>query len=227
MARFGKGKAQQARSWMPPRITDFWDQQQDAINAAARDLEAMPSSERPEALSEIAASVEWHCEALPHELHRQVAVPFVEDLYRAAIDIDRWDEHLGEYLDASAGTYTRWLSANHIRLQYLINNTWDDMSRPTDLFPRWFKAAGFVFACPQLISAMLTEASGSDGTAEARYLCNRIVEACHERNGHLVCLDVDSTPDSFALPLSKAGEAGVVTILRDEAPAPGTTVRVL
>lgn len=176
-------------------------------------------------------------EALPDELLVKGTVAIVDDLYKAACATDRWDGSLADYLNASAGTFSRLLKGRGLTVQYLVDNAWEDMSRPVRLFPDWFGACGFVYACPQALMLQLIEAdqpeTGTDpATLEARYIdearavASQLVKRCQEEGRPFVRVDADYVDGSFSVAFSRCGASGVVTIFRNEAPEPGTDVQV-
>ena len=222
---------------MHPRLTDYWDQQVGAVEAGAHRIAALDGADRDVALEEIARSIASHVEAMSDEILVHACVVVVDDLYRAACSIDRWDSALGDYLSASAGILASLLWQRDLEVQYLVDNRWEDMARPVDLFPAWYEACGFVYVCPQVL---LLELSGADQPApgldpavleaahiiEARLLATELVARCHAENRHFIHLDTDYVDGSFESAFAKRGSAGVLTMLRNEAPEPGTKLAV-
>jgi len=224
-------------TWMYPRITDYWDEQVGAIDSAAHRLGELPPDARRAALGAIEAAVAEHARVLSDGLLAQVAVAFADDLYKAACGITRWDDALGEYLTASAGTMCGQLTARGLHLQYLVDNAWQDLTKPLRLLPYWYQAAGFVYACPADVALHLAKSDGGDPDgdphemlkrygAEARAVVNQLISRCQSERRPFVQLDTDSTDESFEAALSARGAAGVITVFRDAAPDPGTEVAV-
>lgn len=224
-------------TWMYPRITDFWDEQVGAIDSAAQRLAALPPDGRRAALGAIEAAVAEHARVLSDGLLAQVAVAFADDLYKAACGITRWDDALGEYLTASAATMCDQLAGRGLYLQYLVDNAWQDLTKPLRLLPYWYQAAGFVYACPADVALQIAEHDGADADSdphevlerygsEARAVVNQLVSRCQSERRPFVQLDTDSTEGSFEAALSARGAAGVITVFRDAAPDPGTQVAV-
>jgi len=220
--------------WMHARLTDYWDEQVRAVDAAARRLQAL-SGPRRSALEAITAAVTEHVRALPDEMLARAAVPFADDLYQAACSTDRWDDALADYLGASAGTMSRLLDARGFRIQYLVDNAWEDLTKPIQLFPSWYEAAGFVYTCPQAVALDLAQADGFSQDAdlgevlltysrEARDVVGMVVDQCEAERRHVVQLDADRVDDSFTSAFEARAKRGAITILRNEAPEPGTTV---
>jgi len=220
---------------MLPKITDYWDERVQAIDKAAAELHELDDRER--AVSEISAAVREHVRVLPDETLLRAAVPVLDDLYKAACSSGRWDAKLGSYLDASAGTFLALMAERGYRCQYLVDNAWEDMTRPLQLFPSWYGAAGAVYACPQNIAFELMHTDDPSTTRddlarmlptyirEARDVAARLVDTCRDDGRHLVLLDTDFEEQSFALPFKQAGATGVLTVFRNEAPVAGTTVQ--
>lgn len=223
--------------WVRPHLTDYWDERVRAIDSAARELSPLGEPERQAALDQIAAAVARHVEALPDELLAKGTVAIVDDLYKAACATDRWDGSLADYLNASAGTFSRLLKERGLTVQYLVDNTWEDMSRPVRLFPDWFGACGFVYACPQKLLLDLIEAdhpeAGTDPATladryidEARAVASMLVRSCQEEGRHFVHLETDYVDGSFHADFSRCDAPGVLTVFRNEPAEPGTEVQV-
>jgi hypothetical protein len=221
---------------MLPKITDYWDEQVRAIDKAALELLELNDSEGERAASEIAASVREHVRVLPDEILIRATVPVLDDLYKAACATTRWDGGLETYLEASAGTFMGLLAERGFRCQYLVDNAWEDLTRPLELFPPWYQAAGLVYACPQSIARDLMQ-SDEPGTSnaelstrmpmyidEARDVIIQLVGRCISEGRHFTQLDANYVDGSFAQPFEHSGAAGVLTVFRNQAPEPGSTV---
>lgn len=220
---------------MYPRLTDYWDEQAGAIDTGAQRLAELPPDARQAALNAIHAAVTEHVRVVPDDLLAQAAVAFADDLYKAACGIDRWDDALDDYLAASAATMSARLTERGLYLQYLVDNAWQDLTKPLHLLPHWYQAAGFVYACPAVVAFQLAAHDGLDTEAEAqrvlerygseaRDVVNQLVDRCQVERRPVMQLDTDSTEQSFDVALSARGKAGVITVLRDAAPEPGTQV---
>lgn len=223
--------------WMYAKLTDYWDTRVGAIERAAERLEALEEAGRAAALSEIEAAVTRHVEAMSDDWLIHVCLPFADDLYKAANWMGWWNADLEDYLAASAGTFSRLLADRGIQIQYLIDNQWEDPTAAIELFLLWFRAAGFNFICPQDLARQFAMRDGARGddeiaarapvyTAEARREANVVAGECQQLGGHFVHLDADSEPNSWDKALERRGAPGVVTIQRDAAPLPGSTVGV-
>jgi hypothetical protein len=225
----------EVNQWMRPKVTDYWDQNVGAIDAASRRLELLDDSTRSSELKAIAAAVAEHVRVLPNDLIPQAAAVIADDLYKAACTTDRWDSNVEKYLDASAGTLAAELAGRGFRIQYLVDNAWEDLTRPVDLFEGWFRASGFAYACPQVLALQLARRDGAPAEhgleelspnyiSEARHLAASITADCHSSEIHLFGLETDWTDDSFSTAFRYRGEPGVITLFRNEAPEPGTKI---
>lgn len=223
---------------MYPRLTDYWDEQVGAIDTGARRLAELSEDAGRAALHAISAAVTEHVRVVPDDLLAKVAVSFADDLYKAACGIDRWDEALDSYLASSAGTMSARLTERGLHLQYLVDNAWQDLTKPLHLLPHWYHAAGFVYACPAVVAFQLAAHDGLDAEpeprvvldrygSEARDVVNQLMGRCQVERRPVAQLDTDSTPQSFDVALSARGKAGVITVFRDAAPEPGNTGRGL
>ena len=226
-----------ADGWMFPRITDYWDERVGAIDAAGKRLEALGKEDRAAALLEIEESIKKHEGVLNDEFLVSAAVSFVDDLYKCASNIDRWDENLLLYLNASATTFSRQLNFRGIRLQSLVDNAWDDPSRLIQLFPDWFQAAGIVYVCPQVLVRNLARRDGIESEEEisglvpqyideARQVADTLIAQCQNEHRHFVLVDTDAVETSFDQARKFIGTVGVLTMIRSEPPAPGSNVSV-
>ena len=103
---------------------------------------------------------------LDDELFLSAAAAAADDLYKAACAIDRWDEGIGDYLAASSETLWRLFSERGFTLQYLVDNVFDVLERPLELFPVWYQAAGLAYVSPQALARKLME---SDAASDAPF----------------------------------------------------------
>lgn len=223
-------------SWMHKRLTDYWDTQVGAIEAACRRLAALDPAARADALAEIEQAVSEHVRVLEDDHLVTACVPFADDLYKAATG---WTGGLGhdlfDYLKASAGTLGRLLVDRGIQIQYLIDNHWNDPTDAIELLKVWFGAAGFNFISPQDLAHQIAMSKGARGDeevarqatghlAEARREANELTRECQKLGGHLVVFDNDGEEETWNQALKRRGEAGVVTIFRNAAPVRGSKV---
>jgi hypothetical protein len=174
---------------------------------------------------------------LPDELLANVAVSLVDDVYKAACASNRWDAGLGAYLDAAIGTASAIVAERGLTIQYTVDNAWENMQKPLELFDMWFGAAGLVYICPQALVLKLISADpeARDQAAEdlvskyedeARYLADQVVAECQADQRHFVHLDTDYRDDAFSAAFEKIEAPGFLTIFRNEAPQASSTVSV-
>ena len=223
--------------WMYAKIVDYWDTRVGAIGRGGERLRALDDAGREAALSEIEAAVARHVEAMSDDWLIHTSVPFADDLYKAANWMGWWDDEMDQYLTASAGTFSRLLADRGIQIQYLVDNQWEDPTGAIELFSLWFRAAGFSFICPQDIAGQFAMRDGARNdneiaarapgyAAEARHEANVVAGECQELGGHFIHLDTDAASDSWTKALERRGAPGVVTIHRNAAPVPGSTIDV-
>ena len=220
---------------MKPRLTDYWDQRFSVIDTAASEIESLDAQQRAIALEDIARCVTRHVDVLHGHTLLKASMAVTDDLYKAAVAIDRWDEHLEAYLSASAGTLSGLLSQRGVAIQYLVDNTWHNMQRPVELFEAWYDACGFVYICPQVIALDLIDSDqqppGVDRDAlvpryveEARDVTDQLVDQCQADRRHFFQLDTDWNERSFTAAMRCQGEAGTLTVFRNEIAEPDTKV---
>ena len=219
---------------MLPKITDYWDQQVEAISTMAGRLAALNSDARERALNGFVSAIARHVEAIPEPLLVSVAVVVADDLYKAACWIDRWDDSVNAYLSATAGQFWTLIADRGYTVRYLVDNTFETWERPLQLFPAWFAAANFVYVCPQAIAADLIKADGGSDTtlkeqlpryvAEARAVTEKVLARCRTEGRHYILLDLDYDERTLQSSLAERGRPGVITVFRNQAAEPGTTV---
>lgn len=221
--------------WMHSKLTDYWDFNVRALPAGSARLEEIPESRWPAEQAAIEAALTEQVRVVPDDLLRRAALSYADDLYKEASATNTWGGAFPVYLHSCAGTLSRLLTERGIRIQYLIDNEYDDMTRPLRLFPEWFSYCGFVYACPQTVVMKLAEHDGvaesSDFDelspryiAEARHVVNQIVERAQSEGRHLVQLDTDSATGSYDVAMRAVKEPGTITVSRSEAPEPGSHV---
>jgi hypothetical protein len=215
-----------------PHLTDYWDERVQAVDRRARELSQVPPEDRERTLDDLRAAVEVRTLALPDELLPKAAIAIADDLYKAACASDRWDVDLGQYLGTTAARFFSVLAERGLLMQYVVDNTFDDLDRPLRLFPRWFAVSGLTYACPQQLAFQLMEADEEDPVAEllpryiteARIVAAQLVDRCRAERQHFVYLDTDSVEESFEEPLAFRTKPGFVTVFRNDAPVAGTDV---
>jgi hypothetical protein len=164
----------------------------------------------------------------------------VDDLYKYVNDEVLMDRALFAYLDAFARTFTKTVRERGYVIHYIVENQFSDvdflMVGPFDLFPKVFNAAGFVYVCPHQLALQLMQADGvavsqysraiAQYIAEARVVGNRLVNQCYGTGQHYVFLEADYQEDALDIALQGSGAPGVLSVFRNDAPVPGSTVSV-
>jgi len=232
--------------WMLPKLTDYWDQQagtdfrSGAVFRTSRRLERLSARELDENLLDLEAAVVRHVRALDDTQLLTAATCVMDDLYKAVAKPVVWDDCVGHYLDTTGSAFFREVALRGYEANYAIHNYFAStplgMKGPAEFFRFWFNTAGLLYICPQQIALLLM---GNDGLAledfnaaipryidEARLVAQRGLAEAHERRRHYVYLDADGTDESFSLPLSRAGQAGILLMFRTEAPTKGGKVAV-
>jgi len=199
------------------KITDYWGY--GAIERWASTLDAMDSEMLSASETELGAAVMEHTRVLADELLQLAAIAMMDDLYKNANMIDVWNDSVTVYLRATAGIFSQLLAQRGFILHYVVDNSFEDMQRPLQLFPIWYSACGIEYVCPQLLTAQ-------DGypPSESRRRCTATLRASGG-SFHYIMLDTDSAEDSFTAPLEQREGDKVITILRTEAPIPGSNVQ--
>jgi hypothetical protein len=215
---------------MLPRVSDYFDGA--AVSKAAADLEALASSSRARTLRGFEAAVGEHVRVLDDGLLPAAMVAIADDLYRSANSIDRWNADIERYLASTASVFWRLVSERGLVMRYVVDNSFESLERPAELFPVWFQACGIVYACPQVVAGELRDRDGAQEVglaeymAEARHVVEQVVLRCQAERRSYVLLDLDGDERTFALALADRDRPGVLTVMRAEAPEPGSAVDV-
>jgi hypothetical protein len=224
------------------QLVAYWDALTDAVWRGSQQLQGLAQDDRASALSGITQDVERWTGALSDDDLAQLASVAADDLYKAASTIELVDEFVFQYLTASAGTFFGLLRQRGYLLHYIVENTFPGLQRPLEVFRPWFNSTTIVYICPQFLAAELMKADGLmvDGVdssvvgqhlpkyiGEARHLAGGMVERCTAEGRHFLFLDTDPAEDSFDAALASQALPGVISVIRNEAPVPGSKVRVL
>lgn len=219
---------------MLPKITDYWSAQDNAIERISEAVLELSPADRAAALEKIEASVTRHVRVLDDETLLMAAVAAAESLYRTASWIGEWNEGILDYLSASSATFWGLFCNRGFTLQYLVDNAFHDFRRPLDLFPLWYQAAGLVYLSPQFIArALMRNDAGADApfeqllpsyNREARDVAVEAISRCHDERRSFLLLDTDFEEETFQPALGLRRRPGILTVFRNQAPEPGTTV---
>jgi hypothetical protein len=136
------------------KITDYWDSNARAIDSFAKEVGSLPPASQGATMRDLEAAVREHVRVIPAPLLPTVAMVVADDLYKAACWIDRWDDDLAGYLRASAGPFWSSFGERGYVLHQLIDNVFEDLARPLELFPEWFRSCGIIYVCPQSVAAV-------------------------------------------------------------------------
>jgi hypothetical protein len=219
------------QGWMLNRITDYWDQQVDAIERLSEVLADASDAERPAQIDAIDAAITRHVRALDDKLLQQSAIPIVEDLYKSIIELSRLDSPLLSYLEATGVPYFRELSRRGYSVNYFIDNSYNSFGGPVVALPAWFGAAGLAYVCPQAIAIADFEKNRPESewpslaakyTASARDVAGELVDRLRQAGRSFAYLDTDAPEGAFAAAERTRGKTGVIHIIRVEAPTPGS-----
>ena len=149
VSRHGVGVMQ---NWMLPRITDDWDEQVQAIDGLSHVLDGVPPSQRDGQVALLRAAVARHVNALSDVELTRAAYCVADDLYKAADRLSYWDYPLELYLWASANAFFEAVRARGFMLSYVVDNSFEDLTRPVRFYPLWYKPTGLCYICPQHIA---------------------------------------------------------------------------
>jgi len=222
------------------RLVDYWDQTVGAINRNAQRLSKLNETKRKAACDQIRGAVRMQVHDLTDEQLLQAVVSMVDDLYKFVNDEVFMAAALFEYLDAFGRTLIQAVHERGYVIRYVVDNQFSGvdflMLGPFDVFPKVFKAAGFVYICPQQVSLNLMESDGITESKypqaiakyidEARYVSDTIVTRCHDEGHHYVFIEVDYQEGALDIALRGSGAPGVLSIFRNDAPVAGSEVFV-
>ncbi len=218
-----------AVDWALPNLVAYFDQRSNTIENMAGQLRAIPERQRGEVLGVVESNVRRLTAELPRDMLLGAAVSWADDLYKAGCSLGTWDDAVAQYLTATAGTFFDMLSTKGFVVHFAIDATFDDLTRPVQLFPDWYAAAGFIYTSPALFAADKNLAALAPGHEQdaARYMCETLVGECQQAVRHYVLLDVDYQPETFTSTNATAGKSGVIHVFRNEAPTPGSKIQVV
>jgi len=215
--------------WALPNITDYWDQRVHAIERLSRELKGMPPESWAAQSSLIRAAVGRRIGALSDQDLMKAASVMADDLYKAAGQISYWDDALEQYLSASSGAFLAAVSARGYVVNYVIDNSFDDLAGPVRWFPRWFTTADLFYICPQHLACWTMKDEDLSETEwrammpsyieRARELADAMVARCRVEARHFVFLATDSNDASFSAAMRTQGLPGVIRIFRRETPS--------
>jgi len=218
--------------WALPDINGYWDQRVQAIERLSRELKEVPPKSRAAQQSLIRAAVGRRIGALTDQELMKAASVMADDLYKAAGQINFWDDALEQYLSASSGAFLAAVSARGYVVNYVIDNHFEDFAGPVRWYPRWFTTADLFYICPQHLACWTMKDEGRPEAEwqalmpnyieRARELTDAMVARCRAEGRHFVFLATDSNAECFSSAMRTQGVPGVIRIFRREAPSTGS-----
>lgn len=221
-----------------PTLIAYYDARTPAVEQTATKLQALDRGEAEVVLAHVAEHVRDLAHALPADRFDMIAASVVDDLYKTISNADTWSEEADLYVGAVFGSFLGVAAERGRRLQYVIDNVYEDLTRPLHIFPYVFSAAGLVFACPQHVAAHLAKKDGgsvgetpaveslSPWIAEGRHLAQAVVSEAAATGRHFVYLDANIEEGGLETVLELSAAPGVVSVFRNEAPTDGSSVSV-
>ncbi|MDR7086851.1 hypothetical protein J2X11_001690 [Aeromicrobium panaciterrae] len=221
-----------------PTLVAYYDARMPVVEQAATRLQALDRAEAEVALAHVAEHVRDLAHALPADRFDMIAVSVVDDLYKTISNAAAWSEEADLYIGAVFGSFLGVAADRGRHLQYVIDNLYEDLTRPLHIFPYVFTAAGLVYACPQHSAAHLAKVDGGSvgetpaveglafWIAEGRYLAREVVFAAAAAGRHFVYLDANLEEGGLEPVLELSAAPGVVSVFRNEAPTDGSNVSV-
>jgi hypothetical protein len=223
--------------WTYPRITDFWEYRTKAVERGAEVLDSLEPDVRVSALQSLESAVNDYAGQLADPHLAMTGFIMLEDLYKSIVISTSWSDGLDAYLRSTARTLVDILSGRGFVLQFVISNTYPDVSVPLQVCQWWFGAAGLLVTGPQVEALAIMEHEGvpPDTNAMAPFLsegvklAESLVERCQEERRGYVFLNFEPTEGeslgtSFDVALRMRTKPGVIAAFRSEPPTPGTNV---
>jgi hypothetical protein len=226
-------------SWVFQKISDYWDQNEDAIYRYSSEIHEFDEEKKENVYSSIQFAIETVTESFSDKTMAAEAVFMTDHLYKA---LNRqflfWGETTIRYLDASIGTFLNILSKRGFLIQYLVDNSFTPsiwgMMKPMKYYSDGFNAARFIYICPQKIAYELMKIDDMRSyftllpqyIKEARSVANNLIKKCHETQKHYVLLDTDYEPELFQTAKSVSSNPLVITIFRNEAPVKNSNINL-
>ena len=173
--------------------------------------------------------------AMDDDFLPKAAVSFIEDLYKAGNVVTEWGPFHHAYVTAVWGSFFSVVSDRGFVMRYVAENTYPEpLDHPLILFPDLFGAAGIVYTYPHTLATRLPRRR--DRRAHARRSPvppgggqrdgPKTAEQVVELRRHLVYLEIDFEDGCLDGIMSLPGAPGTISVFRNAAPLPGTTVKV-
>lgn len=226
-------------NWIFTIIKDYWNWKTDAIFANAAKIAKYDEKKQNDTYGLIRQSIHSLAETFTERDLAVNAFLMCEDFYKSLNrPTIRLDNSLMQYIHASCGSFCEILFQRGFAVHYLIDNTFEQtefgMTYPLRAFPFLFRAAGFVYICPQHIAfEMITYDKKEkyfdhlpDYIGKARLASSGLIDKCHRDGRHYVLLDTDADEKLLEKAMDFGNTPHVVTVLRNEAPIEGSTCAV-
>ncbi len=221
--------------WRLGTLTDYYDYNASRLLEMPKKLATLGDASRALALVTVRSQVRRLAGDLEDDLLLAVSVSMVDDLYKSAGILTDWNPPTAEYVTAVWGTFFDVMAARGYLMHYIVENTFPDhLGRPLQLYPEVFGAAGIIYVCPHHIATKLPEGAEAEPSlaglrhllAEGRYLAKEVATQATGQNSSLMYLEIDYDAGCLDEILSLSAAPGVVTVVRNQAPQPGSTVEV-
>jgi hypothetical protein len=221
--------------WRLGSLTDYYDYEASCLFEMPKRLAILGNAGRALALETVRLQVNRLAGDLPDDLLQAVSVSMIEDLYKSAGVLTQWDPPTAEYVTAVWATFFELMAGRGYLMHYIVENTFaDHLERPLRLFPIVFTAAGIIYVCPHHLATKLPEGAGAEPSVaglrnlltEGRYLAEQVATRATRQNQSLMYLEIDYDAGCLDRILSLSAAPGVVVVVRNQAPQPGSTVQV-
>jgi len=221
--------------WRQPNLIPYWDERTDAIRQFRGRLAALSGDDQSIALDVVRKTVSAAVQNRSDEDLKMLVFVVGDDLYKAANADGIWDDALSRYLNASAGEFFSAVQERGYRLHYIVDNAFPDLTRPLN-FDIWFRPCGIIYICPQQLASKMMAHDNVEPASfeenlpryidEGRFIADTMIKRCAEEQRHFLFLDIDSQENSFTSAQAMSDDSGVITVLRNEAPLPGSKAAV-
>lgn len=227
--------------WKRPNVVDYYDHSQGVVPAAAQALAELSESEQTDALEVVARAVIAHVERLDLDDQGVVALAcsVVDDFYKTVATTLTWPPESSRYVEATFGVIMDWVTRRGFTLRYIVDSSWPDgLDRPIVHFPHLMAFANLGYICPHQLAWTMAQSDGalpSDRTPtleelsrwidEGRDIADQAVQRFADAHRHIVFMEADWVEGCLDGVMGST-EPGTIEIFRNEAPTPGSTIKV-
>jgi len=229
--------------WYFPRLTDYWDNQnQNNIFEFSQIIGFYNEETQTKLYNEIRERIFELVAAMNDEQLCYAAFIIADDLYKSANEIGLFKRDISNYLEATAGTFFDLLKQRGYCLHYLANTLFagsaaEGFIRPLKIFRRYFGPSGITYICPHEIALDWMQKDGLslddyDQNID-RYLekaqadGDQRIAQCDQTNDHYFNLQIDGDEKHFMQSFARVNDKGIITVFRSEPPLKGTTCNVI